>query len=232
MKLVRLPGGTVVLGSPADEPGRQPDEPIPAEATVPGPLYVSATEVTHGQFQAVLGRSPAAWPRKLRQGQAVAVDSVTWAEADEFCRRLTEREPGRAGWAYRLPSEAEWEYACRAGTTTPFWSGPRVAFGRQAVFNPDDDPHGQADPAMGKRAVEKGVPHPAGTGGPNPFGLFDTNGGVWEWVADAVPGGQRVVRGGSWREPAANCRSASRRVVPSDERRDDVGFRVVYASVR
>jgi serine/threonine protein kinase len=220
MKLVTVPGGTVVLGSPADEMGRQPDEPPPAEVTVAGPFCAAVTEVTNAQYLAVMGRSPAVWPGKFRKGVATAVESVTWAEAVEFCRKLNEREPNRRpGWSYRLPSEAEWEYLCRAGTTTRFWSGDALVPGKDAAYNPDD-------------ANEARVPSPAGTGGPNPFGLFDTSGGVWEWVAGRTDGQGMVARGGSWREPAGRCRSASRMVLTGDQRRDDLGFRVVFAPNR
>ena len=153
MKLVRLDGGTFTMGSPDAEPGRGADESA-TPVTVAGPFFLGATEVTHGQFLAVMGQSPARWPARLRDGKSTPVDSVTWAEANEFCRRLTARDPRRRGWAYRLPTEAEWEYAARGGTTTPFWAGDRLRFGVTAVYNLDaDDAVGLGEP-VGKGGGE------------------------------------------------------------------------------
>lgn len=197
MKMVRLPGGDV-----------------------PGPFFASAHEVTHGQFQAVMGQSPARYPPKMRNPSVFPVDSVTWEEANEFCRRLTAKERGQR--AYRLPTEAEWEYACRGGTETPFWSGESLVLGEHAIFD--------GEPAPGRR-IERNTPHPVGSTVANPFGLFDTHGNVWEWCADPADGGRRVARGGSWREPAARCRPTARRLLDPTAREPDVGFRVVSAPV-
>ncbi len=232
MRMVRLPGGSFAFGSPEGEPGREANEQPAVEMTVAGPFFVSAHEVTHGQFAAVMGKSPARYPPKMRDPAAVPVDSVTWDEANEFCRRLTARERDRpAGWAYRLPTEAEWEYACRGGTATPFWSGDRLVLGRHAIFDPDAgrDMLGGEEPGRG---TERHLPHPVGSTEPNPFGLFDTHGNVWEWCADPYGDNRRVVRGGSWRESAARCRSAARRGLDPQAREPDVGFRVVCAPVK
>jgi formylglycine-generating enzyme required for sulfatase activity len=155
----------------------------------------------------------------MRHPSAVPVDSVTWEEANEFCRRLTAKER-RGGWEYRLPTEAEWEYACRAGTATLFWSGESLVLGEHAIFDAEQAP---------ERRIERNTPHPVGSTAANPFGLFDTHGNVWEWCADPADGGRRVARGGSWREPAEQCQSAARRLLNPTAREPDVGFRVVYA---
>jgi formylglycine-generating enzyme required for sulfatase activity len=227
MTLIRLPGGTFSKGSPDAELGRTPDE-VAATVTVAGPLYVSTTEVSQAQFLAVMGKSPARWAGRLRDAKTAPVDSVTCPEAAEFCRRLTEREAAtRPGWAYRLPTEDEWEYAARGGTAGPFWCGGKLKFPTAGVYDPAaDDPKGlgEADP---KAAAEKGFPRPVGSTRANPFGLCDVAGNVWEWATG--PGEVRAVRGGSWREPAARCRSAARRVLAPDARADDIGFRVVLA---
>ncbi len=222
MKMVSLPGGTFRMGSPEDEPGRAADERPAEETTVPGPFFISVYEVTQGQFLAVVGKSPARFPPRMRNPSAVPVDSVTWDEANDFCRRLTAKEQGRGG-AYRLPTEAEWEYACRAGTETPFWSGERLVLGEDAIFADEPDPDG--------KRIEKNTPYPVGSTRANPFGLFDLHGNVWEWCADQADG-RRVARGGSWREPAVRCRSAARRLLDPAAREPDVGFRVVFAPVR
>jgi serine/threonine protein kinase len=221
MAFVAVPAGSYLHGSPPAEPGRTDDEPTPRQVALPT-FAVSTTEVTHQQMAKVLGRSPAVWPGKMRAGVTLATDSVTFPDATEFCRKLSEREADRRpGWAYRLPTDAEWEYFTRGGTATPFWSGGKLALGRQAVFDAADDPLQLAGKGTG---LNPGHPHPAGTGGPNPFGLFDTSGGVWEWLADGA-----TVRGGSWKTGPARCRSASRMRLDRGDRRDDVGFRVVFA---
>ena len=158
------------------------------------PFFGSAHEVTHGQFQAVMGKSPARYPPKMRHPATFPVDSVTWEEANEFCRRLTAKERGQ--WAYRLPTEAEWEYACRGGTQTPFWSGESLVLGEHAIFD--------GEPAPGGERIEKNTPHPVGSTVANPFGLFDTHGNVWEWCAR--PGG-RGPAGRSWRVVAGAGRA-------------------------
>ena len=251
MRLVPVRGGPFVMGSHPGEPGRGEDEGPAGEVTLSGPFFVSATEVTHGQFLTVVGTSPAVWPPKMRKSANVPEDNVTWAEAVEFCRKLSEKERNRRpGWVYRLPTEAEWEYACRAGTTTAFPYGEKLVLGRHAFFNLDREPAergGLGDEEPG-RTVER-LPHPVGSAEPNAFGLVDTAGNVWEWCGDYYEkdayqrrlakdpvgpdaGDWRVLRGGSWKEPASRCRSASRRGEGPTARRDDVGFRVVYAPER
>ena len=248
MRMVRLPGGTLRMGSPEGEAGRAADDregPV-HEVGVAGPLFMSATEVSHGQFLRLMGSSPSKAAAVAARAQALPVESVTWDEANGFCRRLTEREGGqpwpRKGWADRLPTEAEWEYACRAGTTTPFAFGDALAFPSQGVFRASaEDPLGRAD--------EDGKPprfaQDVGKTRANDFGLHDMHGNVAEWCADwykpdaykdapgAAPadGDKRVVRGGSFRDPASAARSAARDGKRPTDRLDTVGFRVVYAPV-
>jgi formylglycine-generating enzyme required for sulfatase activity len=248
MKMIQLPGGSFVMGSPEGEPSRDLNEGPAGEVTLTGPFYMSATEVSEGQYSQIMGKSPAKWPRKMRKPSAVPVDSITWDEATEFCRKLTQRDGHRrAGWAYRLPTEAEWEYACRAGTTTPFWSGDKLTDGKQAIFNLDESGD-LGEPDLSKPPIEKNLPYPVGSTEANPFGLFDMSGNVWEWCADYyVPdyanraaenpkgpdtGDWRVLRGGSWREKAGRARSAARRGMSPTHHAEDVGFRVVFAPTK
>jgi len=261
MKMVKLDGGTFRMGSPPGEPGKVAkegfgDDEGPAhEVTVAGPFLMAATEVTHLQYSRLTGVSP---PQSVVVKKAANVtdhpaDAVSYDDAAEFCRKLTEKEKNqeyaRRGWAYRLPTEAEWEYACRAGTATPFGVGD----GDKLVFRPELK---QALFTMtGADPVEDGDPVPAsplpgrvGVYKPNAWGLYDMHGNVAEWCRDwykrGYPGDaprdnptgpaigtRRVVRGGSYQDPAADCRSAARDYADPTARKDAVGFRPVYAPV-
>ncbi len=239
--MVRVAGGKFLRGAPAGEPGAGPADGPAADVTVAGPFFVGTTEVTGGQFRQVTGRSPGKSSTRLRKWNETPVDSVTWDEAAEFCRKLTADDKGvRPGWAYRLPTEAEWEYVCRAGTATPFSSGATLVYGAGGIFTLT--PGGLGEEDVTKPKMERGVPYPAGASAANALGVHDCHGNVWEWTADPftpdlstqpptnpAPGAFRTIRGGSWRTPAADCRSASRRGLVPDARQDDVGFRVVLA---
>jgi formylglycine-generating enzyme required for sulfatase activity len=245
LKLVRLDGATFTMGSPEDEIGRGPEEGPAGEVTVSGPFFMSATEVTNSQFAQVTGRSPAqlAVRASSKISAEMPVESVTWDDTVEFCKKLTDLDRNRRpGWAYRLPTEAEWEYACRAGTTTPFASGEKLMPGVAAVFTP-----AEADPlAAGELPRPPAMPGRVGQTEANGFGLFDLHGNVWEWCGDwyakGYPPGPRtdpkgpeigdlrVVRGGAFNDAAAKCRSASRRGVAPDRRETNIGFRVVFAA--
>jgi formylglycine-generating enzyme required for sulfatase activity len=250
MKMVRLEGGTFRMGSPDSEPGRRADEGPAHEVTIHGPLYVSATEVTNGQFLRVMGVNPAKARTIAKSPEHLPVENVTWDEANEFCRKLTEKERGqpwaRKGWAYRLPTEAEWEYACRAGTDTPTAFGERAVFGAQAVYRAtgSDPLELGGDPAKPLKFAQE-----VGKTEANKFGLHDMHGNVAEWCGDwyrseaykdaakddptgPADGDKRVVRGGSFRDPASATRSAARGFARPNERDDSIGFRVVYAPVQ
>lgn len=213
IQLVSVPGGTFLMGSPLSETGRDQDEGPQKEATVQS-LSIGKYEVTQAQYRAVTGVNPSSF-----KGDDLPVDSVSWNDAVEFCNKLS-RTTGRA---YRLPTEAEWEYAARAKTTAPFAG--------------DADAIAWYDANSGNRT------HPVGQKAPNGFGLYDMNGNVWEWCQskykpypyraddgreDLQSTDVRVMRGGSWRSPQKGCRSAYRRRVPPDDR--TIGFRIVLAA--
>ncbi|MDX6576107.1 MAG: hypothetical protein QOE96_2060 [Blastocatellia bacterium] len=213
LQMVYAPGGTFLMGSPLSETGRDNDEGPQGNATVPN-FYMSKYEVTQAQYRAVIGTNPASF-----KGDDLPVDSVSWNDAVEFCRKLS-RTSGRE---YRLPTEAEWEYASRAGTTGPYAGNP--------------DALTWYDANSGSRT------HPVGQKQPNGFGLYDMNGNVWEWCQskykpypyNATDGREdlqgtevRVLRGGSWESSAKSCRSAYRRRVIPDVR--SIGFRIVLAA--
>jgi formylglycine-generating enzyme required for sulfatase activity len=198
--------------------------------TITRPFYMGVCEVTQQQFQAVMGENPS-WFK----GAARPVDGVTWDQATEFCKRLSQK----AGKTVQLPTEAQWEYACRAGTAS------RSSFG-----DSDDDlpAHANYSDVLSSAASSSGDGH-AGTADvgsfkSNPWGLYDMHGNVFEWCSDwyrdsyaglagadpqgASSGAYHVLRGGSWASPPWQCRSAYRHRFTADGRFNRlVGFRVV-----
>ena len=192
-------------------------------------------EVTQAEYQALMGSNPSFFP-----GASRPVEQVTWRDSRAYCAALTAQEAGNlpAGYEYRLPTEAEWEYACRAGTTTQFHYGPEL-FCNQARFSYSDSSQSSCGVTVSSGTV------PVGSYLPNAFGLFDMHGNVWEWCLDSyatyssaavtdpfVTGGaSRVYRGGSWYNPSLYCRSAIRFSYNPGFGRYTRGFRVVLAPV-
>jgi len=193
-------------------------------------FYMAKCETTQTEFQQLMATNTSVF-----RGPTLPVDSLTWFEATNYCGLLTDRErtAGRlpVGWVYRLPTEAEWEYACRAGTTTTYSFGDStVNTGLYAWYS----------------ANSQGTTHGVALKGPNRWGLYDMMGNVWEWCQDwygSLPGGNvtdpqgpgsgssRVVRGGSWPDVASSCASAYRNInygYPS-LRNNNYGFRIVLA---
>ena len=237
IEVVRIPGGSYERGSPPDEAGRFTDESPVMTVTVPE-FYLSRYEVTRAQWRAVAAMAKVeidlpADPAGPGDDQ-LPVDNVTWAQATEFCARLSRH----ARRPFRLPSESEWEYACRAGTATPFAFGPTLS---PEVANYD------SSVAYGKGPARPGRGAPVAVGRlglANAFGLSDMHGSVWEWCLgvyhDTWEGGPtdgsawttggdarvRVCRGGAWNSLAADCRSASRNAVGVYDSPASVGLRV------
>jgi formylglycine-generating enzyme required for sulfatase activity len=231
MKFVLVPAGKFLMGAPDDEPGWHRHESPVHEVLITRPFYLAVGPVTQLQFAAVAGYNPAHFGPKLGGSSDWPVESVTWRDAAEFCDKL-ERLPEEeaAGRVYRLPTETEWEYACRAGESMPYHFGQKLNR-RHAHF------------ALTPREVPTG-PRPAGETPANAFGLFDMHGNVLEWVQDwyaagaygdavrADPQGPdrgtlRVARGGCWMTFAADCRSAARRPYPPSHAANTLGFRVL-----
>ena len=219
MRMVRVPSGSFAMGSPRNEPGRDGDEDPLHRVTLSGDFYLGETEVTQGQWKAVMEGNPSD-----RKGDDLPVESVSWDDAVAFCKALSAVEPGMR---YRLPTEAEWEYACRAGTTTRFSSGDSEESLRDVAWFGDNS---------GRHS------HEVKTKAPNAWGLLDMHGNVYEWCADwfggypssgvtdpAGPssGSFRVLRGGSWYDDARYCRSARRDRDWPGFRDPGLGFRVL-----
>ncbi len=228
MEFVFIPPGTFEMGSSPEEAGRGEDE-RRRSATIGGGFYLGTTEVTQSQWRAVMSGSPSRW-----EGDGLPVENVSWQDAVSFCRRLGEAEGGQ----YRLPSEMEWEYACRAGTTGPFSFGETIS-SSQANYD------GNHAYGSGSKGVLRGKTVAVGSFAPNAWGLHDMHGNVWEWCSDLQalnpqaplreadrkkPIERRVLRGGSWRHRPEFCRCANRVRGAADSRLDTIGFRVVLES--
>ncbi len=242
MKFVLVKPGAFKMGSPDSEPGRGVEEGPVGDVTLDRAFYLGATEVTSGQYQQLVGKSPARSAGMVAKGAEWPVEQVTWLEAQEFCKKLNERDRGRRrGWEYRLPTEAEWEYACRAGTETAFSHGAELLPEHGETVQPPKTDLPEEDGKPKKTEL----PSKVGSSRANPFGLFDMHGNVAEWCQDyyargypegaranptgPATGDLRAVRGGAFDEPAARARSAARRGMQPELRDSGVGFRVVLA---
>ncbi|MEZ6066504.1 MAG: formylglycine-generating enzyme family protein [Planctomycetaceae bacterium] len=237
MKFCWCPQGVSRWGSPASEADRFDNE-EQVSVTLSRGFWLGQTEVTQGLWQSVMGTTPWSGGSYVKEGTAYPATYVNWDDATEFCRKLTAREraAGRLpiGWSYQLPTEAQWEYACRAGTQTAY------SFGADASRLSD---HGWWDGLVGggRHATREPDAHQVGTKQANAWGLLDMHGNVWEWCQDVYGaklklsggrdppvssgGSNRVLRGGCWVDTAWSCRSAYRgRNVPS-YRDGGLGFR-------
>ena len=236
--------GVFVMGSPAEESARAADE-NQTQVTLTGGFYMGRYEVTQLDYLELTGNNPS----YFNQDSNRPVERVSWLEATNYCVLLTAREraAGRlaAGWAFRLPTEAEWEFACRAGTTTAFHYGTALRDGMA-----DFDSHWEYDSTLGETYVEAPAQNleRTATGGsyaPNALGLYDMHGNVWEWCQDwyapSYPGGSvtnatgpatgsyRVFRGGDARHGAWYARSACRWTFAYGTRAIYVGIRPVLS---
>jgi len=221
MKLVYIPAGKFLMGSPGSEAG----EPQYA-VKLTKPFRMQTTPVTQSQWKAVMGTDPSRF-----KGDDLPVEQVSWHDAVEFCHLLSQKE----GRHYRLPTEAEWEYSCRAGTTTIYYTGNGEAALGEAGWYEGNSSGG----------AKKGHTQPVGRKKPNAWGLYDMHGNVWQWCNDwrgDYPAGEaldptgpdsgpgRVLRGGAWTSGSQGCRAACRYESAPDRRRHDVGFRVCLDS--
>lgn len=221
MEFVLIPAGKFTMGSPSDEKGRYDDEGPVHEVTIKNPFYLGKYPVTQKQWIAVMGNNPSSF-----KDGTLPVEKVSWDEVQEFIKRLDEMEDTDK---YRLLSEAEWEYACRAGITTRYSFGDDESMLGGCAWHSENSNIG---------------PHPVGQKKPNPWGLYDMYGNVWEWVQDTYHdnykgapsdgsswedgnASSRVLRGGSWNCNSRLCRSASRIWNDSGSRLNYIGFRLL-----
>jgi len=226
MEFVCIKPGTFMMGSPSGESGRDSDEKQHKVNLTRG-FYIQTTEVTQGQWESVMGNNPS----EFKKGDNYPVENVSWSDAQRFIRKLNQKEGIDK---YRLPTEAEWEYACRAGTTTPFSFGRCLSID-QANYNGKYPLGGCSKGKYRKKIVS------VASFSPNAWGLYDMHGNVWEWCQDwyddypsgsvtdpngPSSGSSRVYRGGSWINNARNCRSANRCFNSQGYRYGNLGFRL------
>jgi formylglycine-generating enzyme required for sulfatase activity len=233
MKLVLIPKGTFMMGSPESEDERGEGE-FQNTVTISNDFYLGVYEVTQSQYERVMVYNPSYFQGTIvgNQNTDLPVENVSWNDAMEFCKKLSELpEEKKAGRVYRLPTEAEWEYACRAGSKTAYSFGESSqSLGDYAWFFENSNNR----------------THPVGQKKPNAWGLYDMHGNVWEWcsdwyseypkVATSDPTGPkecsvRVYRGGSWINDASVCRSANRYGIFPSNRFRNFGFRIAMSSL-
>jgi len=241
---VRINGGVFTMGSPANEPERDNDEGPQHQVTLSG-FYMEKYEVTQKEYQKIMGTNPSNF-----KGDNLPVENVSWYDAIEYCNKRSEKEGltptylrngdnvtwNRNANGYRLPTEAEWEYACRTGTKTPFSTGNNITTS-QANYNGNNPYNNSAKGEYRRKTL------PVGSFAPNGWGLYDMHGNVFEWCWDQyykytsrepqtdpigeVSGDYRVNRGGGWFNTAAIIRSANRNGSSPSERNSNLGFRLV-----
>lgn len=234
IEMIWVEPGSFQMGSSLTSPVRIMDE-KPHNVKITTGFYLGKYEITQRQYALVMENNIADLsniPSRF-SGPGQPVEQVSWKDVQEFCARLTYLERRdqrlRKGWAYCLPTEAEWEYACRAGTSSLYSWGDEI-FLQNAVYR-----------------ESAGRPKQVGQYPANPWGFFDMHGNVWEWVDDwyggyssetqknpegAETGTSRVLRGGSWANLATNLRSAGRHYLPPNTRSPTTGFRISYKQVQ
>jgi formylglycine-generating enzyme required for sulfatase activity len=212
LSMTYIPPGSFWMGSPKNE--RRPDDESSVKQVNVDGFYMGKYQITQLQYHAVIGYNPSGF----KDSTNLPVDSVSWRDAIEFCKKIGERTRKK----YTLPTEAQWEYACRADTNTPFYFGDLIT---------TDLVNYCGGYAYGNLPTGKYREKPTQVGifPPNAFGLYDMHGNLWEWCLDEwdKDPSNRVVRGGSWINYPDNCRSAFRGRNALNYRSDDVGFRII-----
>lgn len=262
--MVYIPPGTFLMGSPETEAERQKNGlgERQYQVTLSHGFWMGQYEVTQGEYLEIMGNNPSYFKNGLGPpfggtGGMVTnelrqpVENVYWFDATNYCAKLTERDrsAGRIpeGYRYRLPTEAEWEYACRAGTTTAYYFGTLLLSSEMANFYAPQQYDSSIGTIRNPAATWLGRPQVVGSYAPNAFGLYDMHGNVWEWCQDwlwVYPTGAvrdpqgpaaglgKVIRGGTWIQNGWHARSAARDFRDLVVRQTDIGFRVVLAPVQ
>jgi len=222
MKLALIPAGKFMMGSPDGEQDRTKDEGPQREVTISKPFYMGIYHVTQEQYEQVMGKNPSKF-----KGAQNPVEMVSWDEAVEFCKKLSQK----TGKTVSLPTEAQWEYACRAGSKTRFSYG-------------DDEDYSKLGDYAWYSKNSDGKTHAVGQKKPNAWGLYDMHGNVWGWCSDwyasyenavttnptgPLHGSERAVRGGIWTCEPLVCRSAHRCGISPNSQQSSLGFRVSVA---
>ncbi|MDP6542624.1 MAG: formylglycine-generating enzyme family protein [Phycisphaerae bacterium] len=241
VKFVLVPAGEFMMGSPDNEPGRYKEEGPQHKVKIPKAFYMSIHQTTQGQWKAAMGTTPWKGQRAAKDNPDHAANHMCWNDAVAFCAKLGAKD----GRSYSLPTEAQWEYACRAGSTTRYCYGDDIGekkLGEYAWYH---------ETAMAK--PDQRYVHPVGVKKPNAWGIHDMHGNVWElcmdvthknfegapadgsaWLKGGVPLNKgelprRVLRGGGWRSTNRRVRTASRYSYPPALRSYYVGFRITCA---
>ena len=235
LEMVRIPGGSFLMGSPRQEKERYEAE-SPQRRVEIAPFFMGKYPVTQSQYKAMMSKNPSHFQKN---GAHCPVEQVSWKGASTFCQKLSQKTKH----TYRLPSEAEWEYACRAGTTTPYHFG-------ETITSDLANYKGNYTYRAASKSKYRKETTPVGKFSPNAFGLFDMHGNVWEWCADYwhynyqgaptngnawIAGGDssfRLLRGGSWYNIPRYCRSADRLMGAPGNCVRNFGFRVVCVAAR
>lgn len=251
LDLLWVEPGSFWMGSPPDEPGRWPDEGPQHLVSMVHGYWLGVAPVTQGQFSRIMESNPSFF---REAGEDAPVEMVSWLDAREFCLAIQRREPAPAGFEFRFPYEAEWEYACRAGSQSALYSGSMDLEGayRSARLDPIGWYGGNSgvDYAGGVDSSswfekqydhQTAGTHPVARKLPNSWGFYDMLGNVWEWCWDGkrayqttaaaspmgpVDGGPRVIRGGSWEDGPGDCRCATRFAAGPKHRFAYLGFRL------
>jgi len=227
LDLVWVPAGGFLMGSPETEVGRDKNEGPQHEVTHRKGFWMGRHLVTQNQWESVMGANPSHFKWAM-----LPVETVSWNDCQEFLQKLNTKY-AVAKFEFRLPTEAQWEYACRAGTTTPFYFGNDLD---SSMANIDGErPYGN-----GAKGENRKTTTPVGTFKANAWGLDDMHGNLGQWCLDGIngyrkeavidpinPPGHPVLRGGSWAEDSVKCRSAKRWRDPVATKKDKIGFRVV-----
>ncbi len=236
MKFVLMPPGTFMMGSPPDEPGRHENERL-HRVTLTGGFYMQTTEVTQGQWKAVMGNNPSHFKNC---GNNCPVEKVSWNDVREFIKKLNRKE---GTGKYRLPTEAEWEYAARAGTSTAYSWGDRADCGKMMYENDAGSSEDKCTDYVSGKGLTADSTAPVMSYASNSRGMYDMPGNVYEWCQDIynadiyvygenqtdpvyTVGSYRVIRGGGWNRNARRCRLADRSKSGPGSRSYNIGFRL------